>query len=350
LFGLSCQQRAPVDPPRQLPAAAEAYATLAEAAYRRAWADAEQLEDRIAAFTRQPSAAGLAEARAAWVTARASFVRTEVFRYSGGPIDQVEARIDAWPIDESLIDYVQGDRTTGIVNDAAGVPTVTASTLATLNQREGETSVTTGYHAIEFLLWGQDLRADGPGARGFSDYLPAHNGIRRGTYLREVTALLVQDLGQVAQAWAADGPHRRHFLADKGALQTAWQGVVTFVGTELLGERLTVAYETKDQENETSCFSDNTTNDVVGALAGVDALVRATGLPEQVGRVDRALAEELVVSSAASLAAARAIPAPFDRAISGDDFAAGRRQVARTMAAIKAEADALDRARRLLTP
>jgi putative iron-regulated protein len=348
----ACEQRpraADQRPPDD--ALAVAHVTAAAAAYDRALAGAQQLEREIEAFMARPTPAGLIRARAAWVAARATFAPTEAFRFSGGPIDAVEPRIDAWPIDESLIDAVKGAPGAGIINDPQGFPVLSADRLAALNESEGETSVTTGYHAIEFLLWGQDLRPDGPGARPFTDYLPsAAGGARRGVYLREVTALLVRDLASVAHAWSPAGEHRRRFLNDEGAVGKAWQGTGTFLRTELAGERMTVAYETKEQEDETSCFSDNTTNDIVLALAGVEALLRGSGWAERVAAAEPELARRLLEASTAALAAARAIPAPFDQAIRGDDRAPGRRALARTIAAVLSEADLLDRARRVVTP
>ena len=76
----------------------------------------------------------------------------------------------------------------------------------TLHEADGvESNVATGYHAIEFLLWGQDLNGhgDGAGNRPASDFATGAactggNCDRRGAYLRAATELLVSHLDWVA--------------------------------------------------------------------------------------------------------------------------------------------------------
>ena len=77
--------------------------------------------------------------------------------------DGPEGLINAWPLDEAYIDYVEGDPAAGVVNDPDTYPTIDAELLTSLNEQGGEANISTGWHAIEFLLWGQDLSTDGPG-------------------------------------------------------------------------------------------------------------------------------------------------------------------------------------------
>lgn len=143
--------------------------------------------------------------------------------------------MNAWPLDEGLIDYV--DAAYGGPTDAndlaalnviatpqpmiAGVAidasTITPELIAdTLNEADGiETNVARGYHAIEFLLWGQDLNGTGPGAgdRPWTDYARGEactNGHcdRRADYLQAATDLLVGDLTYMAAQWAPGGAAR----------------------------------------------------------------------------------------------------------------------------------------------
>src|SRR5947207_2002746 len=125
----------------------------------------------------------------------------ETFRFYDGPIEALEGRINSWPLDESFIDYVQGKPNAGLVNDTSTAMTINA--IIGRDQVADEDQVTTGWHAIEFLLWGQDLDPDGPGNRPASDYLAGKgNNDRRRTYLDLVTAQLVADLDRVADEWA----------------------------------------------------------------------------------------------------------------------------------------------------
>ena len=322
------------------------YADIAVAAYGAALSDARALSTSIEASYENPRLSVCGPRATAWITARRSYAQTEAYRFYGGPIDSVELLVNTWPVDENYLESEDGR--TGIVADEALYPELSPRTLAALNLRDGETSVSTGYHAIEFLLWGRDRSATGPGDRSFHDYDTAQHARRRGEYLRAAAALLVENLATVDAAWR--GEYRAAFLARPAeqALALAVKGLGSLSGGELLGERLTVAYETRSQENEHSCFSDNTHEDLrfdavgiqnvcLGRYAGV---VRGVGLSELVRGSNPALAAELEQRVAAAVNAVGAIPAPFDQAILGDDSSPGRLAIQRAIQALRAEADA----------
>src|SRR5439155_19585687 len=152
----------------------------------------------------------------AWLAARVPYSQTEVCRFYDGPIDQLEGAVNAWPIDENYIDYVADNPEAGVINAVSTFPAVSRELILSLNEKEGKKNISTGFHAIEFLLWGQDLSATGPGARPWRDYASsARNGKRRGQYLRIVTGLLVEHLESVAGAWAEGqaANYRAEFLA-----------------------------------------------------------------------------------------------------------------------------------------
>lgn len=325
------------------------YADIAVAAYGAALSDARALSTSIDAFVRQPSAERLSAARAAWVSARRTYAQTEAYRFYGGPIDSVELLVNTWPVDENYLESEDGR--TGIIADEAQCPELSPRALAALNLKEGETSVSTGYHAIEFLLWGRDRSATGPGDRSFHDYDTAPHARRRGEYLRAASALLVENLASVEAAWK--GSYRTAFLgrpADQ-ALALAVKGLGSLSGGELLGERLTVAYETRSQENEHSCFSDNTHEDLRLDAVGIQNVCRGRyadsvhglGLSELVRDGSPTLAAELERDVADAVDALGAIPAPFDQAILGDDAAPGRLAMQRAIRALRTEADAFAR-------
>ena len=127
------------------------------------------LADAIDALLADPTDATLAAARKAWVDARPAYTMTEAFRFYDGPIEALEGEINAWPINEAFIDYVVGAPTSGIIND----PDIEISLVKLMinNAASDESDVTLGWHAIEFLLWGQDESATGPGDRPVSDYI-----------------------------------------------------------------------------------------------------------------------------------------------------------------------------------
>lgn len=323
-----------------------AYVGHAEFGYGEALAGAEDLRDALTAFTDAPGAGTLTAARDAWVAARLPYRTTEALRFYGAPIDDPaddrEGQLNAWPLDEATIDYVEGNDTAGVINDVANFPTIDADAILAANFQNGEADVKTGYHAIEFLLWGQDQSAVGPGARPHTDYLTtggtAANQDRRAAYLLAVGDLLVDDLTHVHDGW--NGGYRDGFVNESSEeiLRRILTGIGTLAASELSGERMLTAYENKDQEDEHSCFSDTTVDDLAGNAIGIEQVYRL-GLDDLVLARDPELHAEMDARLNTMLDAMDAIPAPFDQAILGDDSAPGRVAV---LAAVRATQDVGD--------
>lgn len=250
----------------------EAYVDLVRQSYGKAASDGRALAAAVKAMLDSPSEETLGAARAEWVAARPSYLKTEAFRFYDGPIEAVEGNINAWPMNEAFIDYVESKADAGIINDAK--LELTAAVIAELNQKDDEANVTTGWHAIEFLLWGQDLSADGPGSRPHTDYVggSAANDRRR-AYLDFVTGQLVGDLDGLSAAWEDYAPNsyaaRLKTMPQREALGRMINGIAILAGFEFMSERLAVALDSGDQEDEHSCFSDTTKQDFVYDLAGI---------------------------------------------------------------------------------
>ena len=316
------------------------YARQTHANYEDALAAARALNSAIQTFAASPSAAGLSAARQAWLAARVPYLQTEVCRFYDGPIEEVEVMVNAWPMDEYFVDYVEGMPTAGIIQSVANFPRIDRDTIIGMNEREGEKCITLGFHTIEFLLWGQDFNAAGPGNRPLSDYVVegAKNPEivkRRRSYLTITAELLVEHLARVVAAWAPGQPdnYRTRFLAlpTADSLALMLRGAGSLAGPELSGERLTVAYETRLQEDEHSCFSDNTHNDFRYDTIGLQNVFlgryqRTSGeIVKGPGILDLLLAENtetaLMLSDrmAAAVTAARLMPRPFDQAILAPD-------------------------------
>ncbi|MBX3609882.1 MAG: iron-regulated protein [Hydrogenophaga sp.] len=309
------------------------YGVLVSAGYDDTLAGAKALQAAVHAFTAAPSEQTLAAARKAWLAGRESYGQTEAFRFYGGPIDDdmgPEGRINAWPMDESYVDYIDGKKTAGIVNNRK--QPISKKALSGLNEKGGEENIATGWHAVEFLLWGQDLSETGPGNRSFEDFVDgkAPNADRRRQYLNVVTDLLVDDLAYVAKAWAPGVKNNYRAKFEKGgqeSLRRMFVGLGSLSRGELAGERLEVALASQDQEDEHSCFSDNTHRDTVTDALGIENVwtgryVRADGrviegpsLRDLVAAKDAALADKTTKQIHASVVAAESIPAPFDRAV-----------------------------------
>ena len=190
----------------------ENYAAIAYANYAEALADARSLQEAIVAFTNETTAANFTNVRLNWLTARESYGKSEAFRFAGGPIDEgdeaPEGQLNVWPLDEGHIDYVSGTGGANLVNDTNFV--LSEANIKGRNEEGGdEAKVSTGYHAIEFLLWGQDLSpGKGAGERAYTDYTTLSNSDRRQEYLVQVVNILVQDLQGLVDTWATDGSYR----------------------------------------------------------------------------------------------------------------------------------------------
>jgi putative iron-regulated protein len=299
---------------------ATTYADVVSAAYEANVAAATGLHEAIDSFVAAPTDAGLQAAKDAWLTARAQYGPTEVFRFYDGPIDDPddgpEGQINAWPMDEAYVDYTVDDPEAGLVADADALPEITEETITAVNEEGGETNISTGWHAIEFLLWGQDLSEDGPGERPLTDYTSDPDAERRGEYLSALSHLLIDDLEGLAEQWAPDGgAYRDQFLSDPAqAVTNILRGMGALSAGELAGERMLVAYDTGDQEDEHSCFSDNTIADVVGNAEGIRLAytaeyegVEGTSLQSVVAEVLPEVDAELTESLDATVAAAEAL-------------------------------------------
>lgn len=264
------------------------YGELAYAIYSDSLTTAQQLQSNIDALVKKPSQKTLDQARAAWLEARVPYQQSEAFRFGNLIVDEWEGQLNAWPLDEGLIDYVSQDHYHHEMGNAGATANIIANTkltmggttldlaslsptlLASLNELGGsEANVATGYHAIEFLLWGQDLNGTdtGAGNRPYTDYVAGKECThghceRRGEYLKATAALLVEDLKYMQGQWkkGVKDNYRAKLnseSADAG-LTKALFGMGSLALGELAGERMKVALTANSPEDEHDCFSDNT--------------------------------------------------------------------------------------------
>jgi len=294
-----------------------AYADYAIDSYAKAKADAEELKTALATFTSSPTEATMTAAKNAWLKSRESYGITEILRLSCGPIDgsaectnepsaghiafldafgAPEGQLNAWPLDENMIDYTSDTNgkiaganiinTAGAFTPSGGsevnATTINKTVIAELNENGGDANVATGYHAIEFLLWGQDqdyvnqvadnithgaLKA---GERPLTDYTTDANADRRKAYLNAAVDLIIDDLTLMTTAWdKSSGTYRKALLGEgsnaltqDAALKNIFAGMSNFLGVELANERVEVARAAASEEDEHSCFSDNTHRDI----------------------------------------------------------------------------------------
>ncbi len=328
------------------------YADIAAAKYQDSLTTARTLQTAVAAFIATPSDETLTAAKTAWLAARVPYQQTEVYRFGNAIVDDWEGRENSWPLDEGLIDYVDASyggpseenplATLNVVASPAFTLSGTAIDAAVitpslikdaLHEADGiESNVASGYHAIEFMLWGQDLNGTGPGAgaRAFTDYAAAAactngNCDRRGAYLQASTDLLVADLEEMAANWAAGGAARAAVTADPAAGLTAMlTGMGSLSYGEQAGERMKLGLLLNDPEEEHDCFSDNTHNShyydglgiqnvYLGRYIRTDgSVIAGASLSALVAEADAGVDTQLQAELAATMAALGALKAAAD--------------------------------------
>lgn len=262
------------------------YADIAQAGFEDSMTTAKELDAAISTLLETPNQDTLDAARAAWVASRVPYQQTEAYRFGNAAVDDWEGRVNAWPLDEGLIDYV--DASYGVESDSnelytanviadtqllingtnVDVTDITPTVIAEVLHEAGgnEANVASGYHAIEFLLWGQDLNGTdaGAGARPASDFSLENctndNCERRRTYLKASSNLLITDLEEMVEAWGEGGAARASLL--NGNASDGLSAILTGMGSlsygELAGERMKLGLLLHDPEEEHDCFSDNT--------------------------------------------------------------------------------------------
>ncbi len=316
----------------------QTYADQAFAVYSDAYDLAVILQNSISTFVSNPTQVNFDNAKQAWLDSREVYGQSEIFRFVDGPIDNPadgpEGLINAWPMDEAYVDYVDGNATAGIINNLTTYPTITESALVSANEFGGETNVSLGFHAIEFLLWGQDLSASSAGTRPYTDFVvggTADNQARRGEYINICADLLVQALEQVKDEWdpAGSSNYRNTWLSldNTLALRKMFNSIRVMAGFELSGERMYTAYDNMDQEDEHSCFSDNTHRDIALNAQGIENLylgsytdkdgiaISGYSLSTLVSLLDAAKNTEMVNKLADAKNKIALMYTPFDQAI-----------------------------------
>ncbi|MEO6598610.1 MAG: imelysin family protein [Polyangiaceae bacterium] len=344
----------------------ETYAANLAAGYADSVADELAFQADVGAFLADPSEDNLGAVRSSWLSSRAHYMLTEGARFYGGPIDgeidgapNYEGRLNSWPLDEAFIDYTAQDDTAGIVNKPELLEDITAEGLDELNATMGDKDISSGYHAVEFLLWGQALAPVGPGERPASDYSldgPRANVERRATYLKVAVEGIVANLSAVRDAWEPGASYRSSF--EKGSnesLTNMLTGLAKFSKGELGSQRIGAAYTSKDRRDQHDCFSSETLVDYERDARGIQAMYLGVygdndgaGLDDLVKAADPALDADLKMKLQTTIDAIVAIPKPFEDAIAGDDESVGRQAIQKALDALNAQGDTFSLAARAI--
>ena len=326
---------------------ANSYANLVSHYYNAVALRTKEMNNAIIKFIQAPDNNSLINAKNKWIEARIVYGITEAFRFYGGPIDGVnkfgeegpEGLINAWPLNEAYIDYVQGNPEAGIINNVS--IEINAETIIAANMSEDDADVSTGWHAIEFLLWGQDFSLETAGRREASDYLPTNEvNIRRRAYLVATSSLLLEQVNWLAEQWLENGEGRKSFMAKNDPGGAILTGIATLAGFELSSERIATALDSGDPEDEHSCFSDQTHNDVKANFNGIKNVYLGKGLngssfkpsiSEFVMENDKKLHENIMKVINNTDYTINNITVPFDKMLSEPENGLGRQAAEKTV-------------------
>ena len=329
------------------------YTDIAWAMYADAVRDVVRFNMAVYHFRKDPGPETLQNAKDLWIDARKTYGKTECFRFSETPIDELglEILINAWPVDESYIDYTRDDRDSGIINQPDRYPKINSVYLPKLNEQGGEANVSTGWHTIEFLLWGQDFDTDGPGNRPWTDFTTAKNADRRMTYLVTATEVLRSHLVTVSEEWNPanyDGESGEFFIRHPSRIiRSIMTGIGSMAGREIADERLAAAIRSGSQENEYSCFSDTTHNDLVANMEGLESIlfgkfinksgkvvIDGKGIIDIISSADKELAGRMETQFRSAMMHIEAIPRPFDQIIVAPDDSEGRKTIDKAISSL----------------
>jgi putative iron-regulated protein len=356
---VGCSSDAAVTPSVSRADVVKNYSANLAQGYSDAVEDETAFKDVVGTFLDKPTEDTLADARTSWLASRAHYMLTEGARFYDGPIDvdppNYEALVNSWPLDEAYIDYSTDatgkvDETVGVVNNPSVLKDITAEGLDNLNAVGGDENISDGYHAVEFLLWGQALTEFGPGKRPATDYDltgPRKNPDRRAQYLKVAIDGIIANLSAVRDAWTPTADYRVSFEADPDtALANAFTGLAKFSKGELGSQRIGAAYMSKERHDQHDCFSSETLVDYERDARGIQAMYLGKygdndgqGLNDLVRAADPAIDTKLTAMLQASIAAIIAIPKPFEESIAGDDDSPGRVAIKAALDALSAQGD-----------
>ena len=326
---------------------ANSYANLVSHYYNEVSLSTQEMHNAIIKFVQAPDNNSLTNAKNKWIAARSIYGITEAFRFYGGPIDGVnkygeegpEGLINAWPLNEAYIDYVKGSPNAGIINNLS--LEINNDTIIAANMSEDDADVSSGWHAIEFLLWGQDFSLEKAGIREASDYLPTNEiNIRRRAYLVATSALLLEHINWLSTEWIENGEGRKAFLNKNDPGGAILTGIATLAGFELSSERIATALDSGDPEDEHSCFSDQTHNDVKANFNGIKNVYLGKGLngenfspsiSEFIAKNDIKLHESILKVINETDVSINNITVPFDKMLSEPENGLGRQAAEKTV-------------------
>ncbi|MEE3176190.1 MAG: imelysin family protein [Verrucomicrobiota bacterium] len=310
------------------------YSNIAEAASRSALSQGRILKEAISAFVKDPKAETHLLAKVSWMQARLPFLQSEFSRMiveRGEVNHDISNLLNGWPIDPGLIDYTAKVPGENIINNKEKYPSITTELLRSINLKAGKSGFTTGYHVIEFLLWGEDSERSSSGKRSFKDYDKSNSELakRRADYLVACCDLLIEDLENLVSEWDHESKNNLRSHLESMPSDQAIRKILRMVSVlaDGLAESQIGSIISKESVfKEQSTFSDTTHFDFLHTVAGISNLaagayvgldgklqVMGLGLIGLAEQAPNARAEKIRSLINDAMKSAQAFKGPFDQ-------------------------------------
>ena len=178
-------------------------------------------------FLKNPNNTTLKALKSSWQISHQQYLRTIIYQSVSKNYRRSRFQIDAWPIEAGYLDYLKEYPNTGIVNDLTLV--ISEEAITEQHGFSSEFDVCKGFHAIEFLIWGEGPDPNSVGNRSAKDFLPmtsltqqqqenqlqlkdlANN--RRRELLRLLVNLLIKDLSELEANWQSSGSYSQQLVS-----------------------------------------------------------------------------------------------------------------------------------------
>lgn len=223
----------------------------------------EILHNRITLYTTTYTVTHYNMSKAEWKTAKMRIDMLSPFQYLN------EVDFNSFLINPAYIDATSYDNSSGIILNTAAYPTITIQTIQNANYiGSSPNNISKGIHALEFLLWGNDLNPTGPGDGGPNPFDPnsSANYLRRKAYLLGLITLLKNDLDEMNYSEFKDNVNAKD---PKESLAYLLKGIHDFIRYDIAEKSIKKPIDLLDPLYEESQFSDNSTEDIKNKILSI---------------------------------------------------------------------------------
>lgn len=273
---------------------------VCKASYEEMYAHATLLEQSINQFTISPTQANLDACRTNWRTVRNTWETTEAWLFGPISANNIDPRIDTWPVDFNAIDSV-----------------LATSNVFTESYVNSLDDALKGFHPIEYFLWGTN------GNKLPSDFTP-----RQMEYLTALTQNLSLLAKEVRDTWtngyALDLTNAGNGSTSYSTQQAAFVELIDAMAgicDEVANGKINDPFTAQDPSLEESPFAQNSLTDFKNNIQGVMKMYQGSfgidgnGIEDFVKEYNLSVDQEFKAAHVAAMTSLESISVPFGQAI-----------------------------------